>query len=351
MIIFIIPYHKIGGAEKVHFEIIKSVASHNRLMVIFEYTDGSPISDDFKRYPLIVLGTRFRKLLGLVLITLISRMLPLTIFGCNAPLFYRLLPMVSPKTIKIDLTHAFSQPDPGVEEFSKHFIPLISTRIVINHKTLEDYQAQYINEGISLDYMQRFQVIPAGVYINNFDDQWIDDRFNNFTIGYVGRFAQEKRPELFLELSKMDFDIKFGAKMITDRFEDASSKYAGLNLILGITDPAQVRKEFSTISVLIITSEREGFPLTVMEAMELGIPVISANVGSIHEHVINDFNGYVFDVKDKESFLISCRQKIETMASDKKLYTELCLNARRHALEHFDIKDMHKAYRKLLLNE
>jgi len=259
--------------------------------------------------------------------------------------------MVSPKTIKIDLTHAFSYPDPGVEEVSKHYVPLISTRIVINHKTLEDYQDQYVREGISLDYIQHFQVIPAGVHINNFDDQWIDERFNNFTIGYVGRFAQEKRPELFLELSKMGFDIKFGAKMITDRFEDASSRYAGLNLILGITDPAQVRKEFSTISVLIITSEREGFPLTVMEAMELGIPVISANVGSIHEHVINDFNGYVFDVNDKESFLISCRQKIETMASDKKLYTELCLNARQHALEHFDIKDMHKAYRKLLLNE
>lgn len=352
MIIFLIPYHKTGGAEKIHSEIIKAVSSRRNLIIVFEYTDGSPISHPFTKYPYVNLAnSRIRKLLCLVLIMLLSRALSLTIFGCNTPLFYRLLPMVSSKTIKIDLTHAFSYPDPGVEEYSKHYVPLISKRIVINHKTLEEYQDQYARDGIDLNYMQRFQVIPNGVYIRDFDPLVVQERFKDFTIGFVGRFAREKRPELFLELSKMNFGFKFRAKMITDRFEDARSNHAGLNVLLGITDPDQVRKEFSTISVLIITSEREGFPLTVMEAMELGIPVISSNVGSIREHVINGFNGYVFDIDDEESFLISCHQKIEMMGKDKKLYTDLCLNARQHALEHFNIEDMHKAYRKLLLNE
>ncbi|TNF50549.1 MAG: glycosyltransferase [Bacteroidetes bacterium] len=352
MIIFIIPHHRIGGAEKVHSEIIKSVASHKRIIVIFEYTDGSPISHGFKKYPHIILdNSRIRKLLCLVLITLLSRVLPLTIFGCNSPFFYRLLSKVSPRTTRIDLTHAFSYPDRGSEDYSRHYVSLISKRIVINHRTLEDYRNQYLKEGINLSYMQRFQVIPNGVYIYNFDDRLIEERFKNFTIGYVGRFAREKRPELFLEITRLSYKFECKGKMITDRFDGEVASYPGLNVVLDMTDPLQIRKEFSTISVLIIASEREGFPLTVMESMELGIPVISTNVGSIHEHVVNGFTGYISDTNDNEPFLTFCHQKIGLLGSNQKLYTELCLNARRHAVEHFNIDKMHRAYRELFLNE
>lgn len=351
MIIFIIPYHRIGGAEKIHYEIIKAVASQKRIFVIFEYTDGSPVPLGFKKYPHIILGkSRIRKFLSMVSIALLSRVLPLTIFGCNSSFFYRTLSKVSPETIRVDLTHAFSYPDRGIEDYSKHYVSLISKRIVINHRTLKDYRNQYIHEGIDLNYMQRFQVIPNGVYIYDFDERLIQERFKNFTIGYVGRFSKEKRPGWFLELSRMSYSFECRAKMITDRFGEGISFQNGLEVVLDVNDSFQVRKEFSTISVLIITSEREGFPLSIMEAMELGIPVISTNVGSIYEHVINGINGYVSDIND-ESFLTFCHQKIEFLGNDQKLYTSLCMNARQHALKHFDIQKMHKAYRDLLLDE
>jgi glycosyltransferase involved in cell wall biosynthesis len=350
MIIFMIPYHKVGGAERVHSEIIKSIAPYKRVVIIFEYTDGSPISGEFIKYPHLILGDlRVRKLLCLMLIPLLSWAMPLTIFGCNSPFFYRLISKVSPRTVTIDLTHAFSHPDLGIEEVAKHYVPRISRRIVVNRKTLEDYRDQYLREEISLGYMRRFHVIPNGVYIQDFDEHLIRERFENFTIGYVGRYAREKRPELFLELSGLSFSFKCRSKLITDNFTDVISNHASLSVILGITDPVRIRTEFSTISVLIITSEREGFPLTVMEAMELGIPVISTNVGSLHEHVINGFNGYISDTNDAESFLAFCRQKIELLGSDQKLYTDLCLNARQHAVENFNIEKMHRAYRELFL--
>lgn len=261
--------------------------------------------------------------------------------------------MVSENTVKIDLTHAFSSPEPGVENFSKSYIPLISKRIVINNKTLEDYRNLYVREKISLNYMERFKMIPNGVYIKDFDNRMIKNRFNNFIFGYIGRFAQEKRPELFLELTKMSYNFKCRAKMITNRFDLSISDYANLVLVLDVTDPSRIRKELSAISVLLITSEREGFPLVIMEAMELGIPVISTNVGSIKEHVINGFNGFLYRDQgyDEESFLSFCHQKIELMGNNQELYTELCLNAREYAEKNFNIVNMHKAYRRLLLNE
>ncbi len=126
----------------------------------------------------------------------------------------------------MDLTHAFSYPSPGIEDIAKHHVPYISKRVVINSKTLEDYRNQYLTEGIDQIYMQRFQIISNGVYIHEFDNKVIAERYKNFKIGYVGRFAREKRPELFLELSNVDYGFQRSAKMITDKFDALDLNYA-----------------------------------------------------------------------------------------------------------------------------
>ena len=253
------------------------------------------------------------------------------------------------KTVTIDLTHAFSYPDPGVEDYAKKFVPLISKRVVINKKTLQDYKAQYGKEGIDQRFLNRFLVIPNGVYIREFDRALIATRFKDFTIGYVGRFAPEKRPELFLNLIEMKGKVGFRTKMVVDVFGGDPSKYPNIDLVIGENDPERIREEFSKISLLIVTSFREGFPLVIMEAMELGIPVISTNVGSVSEHVINNFNGYVFEGNIEDAFLDFCLSKIDILGDDEKTYTGLSLNARQYAMEHFDIKKMHQSYRELLV--
>jgi len=352
MIIFIFPYFKVGGADKVHLEIIRSVNQDKRIFVLFSSTDSYKISDEFKKNATcFFVHTKFRKIICAIFLIVLTRIITITVFGCNSKYFYLLLPKISKKSIKIDLTHAFSYPDWGIENIAINYIPYIDKRIVINNRTLFDYENQYKNSGIDCNYLNRFQIIPNGIEIKNLDMSVIEDRFDNFKIGYVGRFAHEKRPEIFLSLSTALCQSGIKARMIVDEFKDIKSKYNMIEILEGITDTELIRKEFSEISVLIVPSLREGFPLVIMEAMELGIPVISTAVGSISEHLCDGENGFISPNIESSYFLNFCSEKIMLMKKNRYLYKKISTHAREYAIANFNIVNFHQAYKNLLVHE
>ena len=60
-----------------------------------------------------------------------------------------------------------------------------------------------------------------------------------------------------------------------------------------------MRAFYSSIDVMCLYSQREGLPLSIIEAMACGIPIVASDVGGIHEVVtpeqgelvsVNDFN-------------------------------------------------------------
>ena len=162
-----------------------------------------------------------------------------------------------------------------MEIFSLPYINLLDKRIVINNKTFDDYKALYQKNSIEESFLERFKIISNGITIRDFDDCNIDSRFANFTIGFVGRNSSEKRPELFFELVRQ---TKIKAKAIGDNFDNFKKDFPEVDYFENCNNVEIVRKQFSEISLLIVPSSREGFPLVIMEAMELGIPIIATNV-------------------------------------------------------------------------
>ena len=49
------------------------------------------------------------------------------------------------------------------------------------------------------------------------------------------------------------------------------------------------------IDIFINVSDNEGIPVSIMEAMSAGIPVVATNVGGTSE-IVNEKNGYLIDV-------------------------------------------------------
>lgn len=344
--IFIIPYHRIGGAEKVHLEIIKSL--NVKPIVFFDYSDGTQLLDVFSENAFCFFITNERRQRFVMrCISSLSYIIPITIFGCNSVFYYKLISTIKNKIKTIDLTHAFSLPDKGIETISLPYVNFIDKRIVINNKTLEDYKGLYKTSNLDNHLINRFRIISNGIEIEKFDPNLIKKRFNDFRIGFVGRNSLEKRPSLFFQLFELLYVKKIKAKVIGDDFSEFKEGFVNMEYFEGCNDSKVVRNQFSDISVLIIPSIREGFPLVIMEAMELGIPVISTNVGSISEHVSDDLNGYIVKDNSENEFLKIVYDKVVLLLNDELLYTSMSFNARKYAEDNFNIRNFRLKYRDL----
>lgn len=75
-------------------------------------------------------------------------------------------------------------------------------------------------------------------------------------------------------------------------------------------------------SVLLLTSKREGAPLTVLEAFALGKPVIGTNVRGIRDYVRHEENGLLVEENNE-----SVAQAIIRLKEDDILYKKLSANA------------------------
>jgi len=342
IVIFFIPHHHIGGAERVHLNIIKAL--QYKPIVFFDYSNSNTINKEFSEnaYCFLITNAKRRKY-AFRFLQVLTLVFPVTLFGCNSSLFYNFISRLKKKTKAIDLTHAFSYPEQGVEISSLPYVKLLDKRVVINAKTYEDYKQLYSENNIDQHLLKRFTIIPNGIEMYDFDSCLIHSRWNNFTVGFVGRNSPEKRPELFFELIRKD---RINTKVIGDNFEKFKKDFPNVTYFENSNNKEEIREQFSDISLLIVSSRREGFPLVIMEAMELGIPVIATDVGSISEHVISYENGFLAPVEEKV-FLEYTSSIIKELIGNKELYFDISKNARNHAEKFFSIEVFNSKYQEL----
>lgn len=106
-------------------------------------------------------------------------------------------------------------------------------------------------------------------------------------IAFVGRLTSQKRPKTFIELARVaqvfgsiaQF-VMVGQGELQNEVETLARKY-GLNNTSFIRNIAELEYFYPIVDILVITSEFEGVPLAMLEAMGAGVTVLSTDVGDI----------------------------------------------------------------------
>jgi glycosyltransferase involved in cell wall biosynthesis len=159
----------------------------------------------------------------------------------------------------------------------------------------------------------RMRVIHYGVRAESELRRPRIDRSSPLRIVYVGRLVEEQKrvfdlPRIMEVLERRGVPATLtvvGDGKDRQALESLASPCVerGTIRFAGILSNNEITRELRDHDALILTSEYEGFPLAVLEAMAWGcIPVVTAIRSGIPELVRDGDNGYVIGVGDIETF-------------------------------------------------
>lgn len=175
----------------------------------------------------------------------------------------------------------------------------------------------------------------------------IEDRLSHYKIPtdlplvvQVSRFDKWKDPQGVIEAFRLarkqvDCTLVLVGNIATDDPE-GQEVFASLCecgeeriRILSVQDSALVNALQRRAAVVLQKSTREGFGLTVAEAMWKGTPVIGGNVGGIRHQIQDGKNGFLVETIEQAA------ARIVQVVSDPKLRRELGEHAKKAVREHF----------------
>jgi glycosyltransferase involved in cell wall biosynthesis len=169
----------------------------------------------------------------------------------------------------------------------------------------------------------------------------------DFVLGFVGRFVEEKRPELLVEVvARLPPPFKalfvgwgaLRARVMDLANERIPGRYAFATAVSDVGD------YYAALDALCLTSTEEGHGLVVLEAMMSGRPVIGTPVGCVPEVIEDRVNGLV--ARDgADSFVAAALLLYRRPDWARGLAAE----GRAFALEHGHARSMARRYEDLLL--
>ena len=125
------------------------------------------------------------------------------------------------------------------------------------------------------------------------------------SFGLIARLSPEKNPDLLIRILKLVKNDIPDAKLILIGTGELKEQLITIAISLGILEDVQFIDNFEKIEdvvglidIFTLLSDVEGMPLSIIEALYFGKPVIATPVGSIPDMIVDGYNGYIID-KDK----------------------------------------------------
>ncbi|MBT4121082.1 MAG: glycosyltransferase family 4 protein [Candidatus Magasanikbacteria bacterium] len=227
---------------------------------------------------------------------------------------------------------------------SKYSVKIITVsefvrKLGIKNKIAKKEKFEIIYNGI------KSKVIPTGhQYSLKSKKSKVNEKIK---IVFVGRLAEPKDPiilvkayeELSNELKEKSEIIIIGGgpkKIELEKFI-VQNKVKNVNL-LGSLSRDQVFDMVNESDVFVLVSKYEGLPMTILEAMSFGLPVVASDVGGVGEIIEDGINGFLLKNNSAEEL----KESLEKLIIDKRLREKMGAVSIEKVLSEFSIDKMLK---------
>ena len=152
-----------------------------------------------------------------------------------------------------------------------------------------------------------------------------------FVVGGIGRLTHQKNFALFLEVAaqvlKKHPEARFviagtGEDELALRAQAADLSLADRLRLLGFV--GDMTALYPALDLLLLTSRYEGLPITILEAMAVGIPIVSSSLDGVLEILRDCEDAALAPSGDREGFSARVRELIEQPALARR-YAEAAL--------------------------
>ena len=263
------------------------------------------------------------------------------------------------------------QPSIRVHTFHGHLLngyfgPFKRSLVVIAEKFLAFFTHQLLAVGdkvrqdllnAGIGTKDKFGLMPPGLAIGLIPSRK-DSRIalalpvDSLQCAFIGRVTKIKRPDRFLdvvsEIKRRGISLDFfiaGDGELLDMCRERIKREDLPVTILGWQ--SDIERVLSSADMVVLTSDNEGTPLSLIQAGMAGLAVVTTNVGSVPEVVLSGSTGIVTGLNIQQ-----IADALEKLASDKGLRTKLGAAAKEFTLSNFGLKrlahDHEELYKKLL---
>jgi L-malate glycosyltransferase len=358
-VFFFFPTYQTGGMEKIHTQLAHLTCGRRVLIVFTRRSQNDGFLSFFRAagHDIVDISNitenrtffwRNMYVRGLFSGYINQQQQPVVVVNGQSNFAYKLSRWLKKDIHQIELIHHF----PQVSGVRVPFIPFYEYSINGSVTAEKNVHQQYQTLGIASKFNPRVRHIPNGIALPEIR---VGRRFtgNSVRVLVVGHSRAGKRVRLAASIARearktgLNIIMTFVGDVEQELTEDnrRHDVYCG-----NVTDPEQLANLYrNSADVLLITSEEEGMPLVMMEAMARGSVIIATPVGDIPRHITAGRNGYLFSSATDEQQII--REGVEffrQLLSDPVLFEKMAERNLEQAYSSYGLAGFEEAFHSLI---
>lgn len=160
-------------------------------------------------------------------------------------------------------------------------------------------------------------------------------------IGTIARLAPQKGVSYFLKAASLlkEYQVNFlvvGDGPLREELEKEVNELGLKNRVIFAGQRENIPEILAMLDIFALSSVTEGLPLTILEAMAAGKPVVATRVGGIPEAILEGKTGLVVAPKDPEALAVA----LASLLGERDRISRMGANGLKLVREKFTVESM-----------